>query len=51
MVHFFAEWASECQPMNEVLEALSKEEDLKVFIVILIHDLKMINFNCFPSLN
>lgn len=29
VIHFFADWASECQPMNEVLEALSKEQELK----------------------
>ncbi|XP_046462686.1 glutaredoxin-3-like isoform X2 [Daphnia pulex] len=29
VIHFFAEWASECQPMNEVLDTLSKEDELK----------------------
>lgn len=29
VIHFYAEWATECQPMNEVLEALAAESELK----------------------
>ena len=30
VIHFYAEWATECQPMNEVLEVLGLEAELKV---------------------
>jgi len=30
VIHFYAEWATECQPMNEVLETLATEAELKV---------------------
>jgi len=33
VVHFYADWAAECQPMNEVLEALSKDDELKVYFI------------------
>lgn len=29
VIHFYAEWATECQPMNEVLETLATEAELK----------------------
>jgi len=29
VIHFYADWATECQPMNEVLEALALETELK----------------------
>jgi len=29
VIHFYAEWATECQPMNEVLEVLGLEAELK----------------------
>ena len=36
VIHFYAEWATECQPMNEVLEALAAESELKVLSSCLI---------------
>ena len=30
VVHFYADWASECQPMNDVLQILADDNELKV---------------------
>lgn len=30
VVHFYADWAAQCGPMNDVLEELAKQTELKV---------------------
>jgi thiol-disulfide isomerase/thioredoxin len=30
VVHFYADWATQCGPMNDVLEELAKQAELKV---------------------
>jgi len=32
VVHFYADWATQCGPMNDVLEELAKQAELKVSI-------------------